>query len=148
MIERWTTRPTPSKYTGCFIAPQIELIEGVNKHVFGEGLDIVEQQWLVSELNGWLESRRGSPIEIDTTEDRAQVRLPAADVLLPGLPTNLSTIPAVCSSAGKLQRLHRHSRPGASVPTPHAARWLMHDSWLPTCSATILSPIAGGSHAG
>lgn len=52
---------------------QIELIEGVNKHVFGEGLDVVEQQWLVSELNGWLEAQRGSPVAIDTTEDRAQV---------------------------------------------------------------------------
>ena len=57
---------------------QIELIEGVNKHVFGEGLDVVEQQWLVSEINGWLEGSRGSPIEIDTTEDRAQVLLPAS----------------------------------------------------------------------
>jgi hypothetical protein len=57
---------------------QIELIEGVNKHVFGEGLDVVEQQWLVSEINGWLEGSRGSPVDIDVTEDRAQVPLPAA----------------------------------------------------------------------
>jgi hypothetical protein len=62
---------------------QIELIEGVNKHVFGEGLDVVEQQWLVSELNGWLEGSRGSPVDIDTTEDRAQVPLPAACSLPP-----------------------------------------------------------------
>ena len=61
---------------------QIELIEGVNKHVFGEGLDVVEQQWLVSEINGWLEGSRGSPIDIDTTEDRAQVPLPASCCLL------------------------------------------------------------------
>lgn len=70
----------PHKNTGApdSCRAQIELIEGVNKHVFGEGLDVVEQQWLVSEINGWLEGSRGSPIEIDTTEDRAQVLLPAS----------------------------------------------------------------------
>lgn len=51
---------------------QVELVEGVNKHVIGEGLDLVEQQWLVAQLNSFLEEARGSVIQIEVTEDRSQ----------------------------------------------------------------------------
>lgn len=43
----------------------IELIEGVRKHRFGEGLELPEQQWLVSEINQHLESVRGAPVDYD-----------------------------------------------------------------------------------
>jgi hypothetical protein len=37
--------------------------QGVNKHRFGEGLELAEQRWLVSEINNHLESVRG--VEVD-----------------------------------------------------------------------------------
>jgi hypothetical protein len=54
-------------------AGQVELVEGVNKHVVGEGLDIVEQQWLVSQINDFLEATGGEPITLPPAENRAKV---------------------------------------------------------------------------
>lgn len=50
-------------------------MEGVNKHVVGEGLDIVEQQWLVGQINDFLEATSGEPISIAASETRVQVSL-------------------------------------------------------------------------
>lgn len=52
---------------------QVELVEGVNKHVVGEGLDIVEQQWLVGHINEFLEATNGEPVSIAASESRVQV---------------------------------------------------------------------------
>ena len=46
-------------------------MEGVNQHVVGEGLDVVEQQWLAAQINEFLESIRGTAVTIPVTEDRA-----------------------------------------------------------------------------
>uniref|UniRef100_A0A7S0RK56 non-specific serine/threonine protein kinase n=1 Tax=Chlamydomonas leiostraca TaxID=1034604 RepID=A0A7S0RK56_9CHLO len=50
----------------------IELVEGVRKHRFGEGLEIEEQQWLVYEINSHVEALRGQAIDYDA--------FPAADI--------------------------------------------------------------------
>ena len=62
--------------------PQIELVEGVRKHVFGEGLDVVEQQWLVAQLNDFLEGVKGRKVEISPAEDRADPEVHTCPFLL------------------------------------------------------------------
>lgn len=37
----------------------IEVVAGVQRYRFGESLELVEQEWLASEINGALEERRG-----------------------------------------------------------------------------------------
>jgi len=41
----------------------IELLEGVNKFRFGEGLETAEQQWLVWEINSAVEEIKGAPLD-------------------------------------------------------------------------------------
>lgn len=42
----------------------IEVLEGVNKYRFGEGLELSEQLWIVSEINSFLEESRGSKLDV------------------------------------------------------------------------------------
>jgi len=55
---------------------KVELVEGVNKHALGETLDVVEQQWLVSQINEHLEHVRGSTIDIPITVERVKISRP------------------------------------------------------------------------
>eukprot|EP00955_Chlamydomonas_euryale_P053785 355617-Chlamydomonas_euryale.AAC.6 len=43
----------------------IEILEGVRKWRFGEGLQLAEQQWLVSNINEQLSQMRGAPVDYD-----------------------------------------------------------------------------------
>jgi hypothetical protein len=38
----------------------VELVAGVNKYRFGEGLETVEQEWIASEINAFVEARSGA----------------------------------------------------------------------------------------
>ncbi len=53
----------------------IELVEGVNRHRFGEGLDPMEQEWLAGEINAHIEqsSGRAPAAEDMPPEDRPAV---------------------------------------------------------------------------
>lgn len=42
----------------------------MKQHVVGEGLDVVEQQWLAAQINEFLERVRGTAVTIPITEDR------------------------------------------------------------------------------
>ncbi|KAI8466261.1 MAG: kinase-like domain-containing protein [Monoraphidium minutum] len=43
----------------------IELVAGVNKFRFGESLELVEQEWVVSEINAFLEERSGRAPQLE-----------------------------------------------------------------------------------
>ncbi|KAF5832434.1 kinase-like domain-containing protein [Dunaliella salina] len=43
----------------------IEVLEGIRKHRFGEGLELMEQQWLVQEINSHVEAL-GSTVDVDS----------------------------------------------------------------------------------
>jgi hypothetical protein len=51
----------------------VELVAGVKKYRFAESLDVLEQEWLVSEINSFLEVRRGKAPQM---EDMAAVDAP------------------------------------------------------------------------
>ncbi|GLC59967.1 hypothetical protein PLESTB_001559000 [Pleodorina starrii] len=44
----------------------IELIEGVSKYRFGEGLELVEQQWIVQEVNAHIAAVKGAELDFST----------------------------------------------------------------------------------
>lgn len=71
----------------------VEIVAGVNKYRFGESLELVEQEWIASEINGFLEERRGraprledmgdadAPQLYDDTDVRAQTMVCCAQAI-------------------------------------------------------------------